>query len=111
MLLTSAWDLRHELFERSRIRIRSGRRSLEERRGAGDDPRHVPDEIAFQLESLRDQRHGRGRLRFVRRARVFECELRNVRRTAPALVRRAVCARSPRSLAALPGIRAGAETE
>ena len=32
----------------------------------------VPDEIAFQLESLRDQRYGRGHLRFVRRARVFE---------------------------------------
>jgi hypothetical protein len=40
----------------------------------------VSDEIAHELESLRDQRYGRTRLRFVHRSRVSEGELGNVRR-------------------------------
>lgn len=44
----------------------------------------VSDDIAYQLASLRDQRHGRTRLRFIHRARVVEGELGNVRRTTHA---------------------------
>jgi hypothetical protein len=44
----------------------------------------VSDEIAHELEALRDQGHGRTRLRFVHRSRVVEGELGNVRRTTHA---------------------------
>jgi len=44
----------------------------------------VSDEIAHELESLRDQRYGRTRLRFVHRSRVVDGELANVRRTTHA---------------------------
>jgi hypothetical protein len=44
----------------------------------------VSDEIAHQLETLRDQRYGRTRLRFVHRSRVVEGELANLRRTTRA---------------------------
>ena len=44
----------------------------------------VSDEIAYQLEAMRDQRHGRTRLRFVHRSRVVEGELGNLRRTTHA---------------------------
>lgn len=44
----------------------------------------VSDEIAYQLEAMRDQRFGRMRLRFVHRSRVVEGELANVRRTTHA---------------------------
>jgi hypothetical protein len=44
----------------------------------------VSDEIAFQLEALRDRRYGRTRLRFVHRSRVVEGEFGNVRRTTHA---------------------------
>jgi hypothetical protein len=44
----------------------------------------VSDDIAYQLETLRDQRYGRRRLRFVHRSRVVEAELANLRRTTHA---------------------------
>lgn len=44
----------------------------------------VSDEIAHELESLRDQRYSRIRLRFVHRARVVDGELANLRRTTHA---------------------------
>lgn len=44
----------------------------------------VSEEIAFRFESMRDQRFGRERLRFVHGARVAEGELANVRRTTRA---------------------------
>jgi hypothetical protein len=54
---------------------------------AGDTVRirvRVSDEIANRLETLRDQRFGRQRLRFVHRSRVVEGELAGVRRTTRA---------------------------
>jgi len=44
----------------------------------------VSEEISFQLEALRDQRHARRRLRFVHRSRVVDAELTEVRRTTSA---------------------------
>jgi hypothetical protein len=44
----------------------------------------VSDEIAYQLEAMRDQRFGHTRLRFVHRSRVVEGELTTVRRTTHA---------------------------
>ncbi len=44
----------------------------------------VSEDIAHQLEALRDRRHGRERLRFVSRSRVAEGEAAGVRRTTRA---------------------------